>query len=196
MSEGAAWRNVMRLTRFFSTLFVASVTVAACTEERAQPRTPSDALSSNVSLTETTNATVAAPAPFAQPVKSDQTVGVGPNLRQICGIDDHDRAPKFDFNEANLSGNDRDVLGQVAGCLTSGALQGRGVILVGRADPRGSEQYNINLGELRAQAVREYLIERGVDARTIREGSRGALDARGYDRSSWRMDRRVDIELE
>lgn len=126
---------------------------------------------------------------------SDQTVNLSPDIRQLCDIDDSDRAPKFDFDSSQLAGNDRDVLVQVARCFTTGPLHGRSMRLIGRADPRGESEYNMNLGESRATSVRTYLTTLGVDNAKMSETSRGALDATGHDEETWRKDRRVDVDL-
>jgi peptidoglycan-associated lipoprotein len=127
--------------------------------------------------------------------RSDQTVNLSPDIRAQCSIDDSDRAPKFDFDSTQLAGNDRDLLQKVATCVTTGPLKGRSLHLVGRADPRGETEYNMNLGESRAVAVRRYLASMGVDGHRVSDTSRGALDAMGHDEETWRKDRRVDIGL-
>jgi outer membrane protein OmpA-like peptidoglycan-associated protein len=90
---------------------------------------------------------------------------------------------------------DRDVLDQVAGCLSTGPLHGRTVQLVGRADPRGTEEYNLGLGARRAAGVREYLQHLGVSPGQLSQTTRGALDATGTDEAGWHDDRRVDLRL-
>jgi peptidoglycan-associated lipoprotein len=126
---------------------------------------------------------------------SDQSVSLSDDVRKACGIDDSDRAPKFDFDSSQLASNDRDILQKVATCFTTGPLKGRAMRLTGRADPRGEAEYNMNLGESRATSVRRYLGGLGVDNGKVSETSRGALDAQGHDEATWRKDRRVDISL-
>ena len=167
---------------------VALLAVAACADEQPVPKTAAD----TTSVTQITAAPVAPPAP---PPQTDQTLNVGPRLRTACGIDDVSRAPKFDFDKSNLSSNDRDIASKIATCLISGPLKGQAVSLVGRADPRGPETHNMPLGEARADSVKSYLTEMGVDASRISGTSRGALDAVGTNEETWRSDRRVDIEL-
>ena len=104
-------------------------------------------------------------------------------------------APKFDFDSAGLQDGDRSVLDQVVSCLTTGPLAGRSVQLIGRADPRGPEDYNFVLGGKRAGAVGDYLEANGVGAAHVAEASRGKLDSKGTDEAGWQLDRRVDIEL-
>jgi peptidoglycan-associated lipoprotein len=127
--------------------------------------------------------------------RSDQQINLSQDIRGQCNIDDSDRAPKFDFDSTQLAGNDRDILQKVAQCFTTGPLHGRAMKLVGRADPRGESEYNMNLGEARATSVRRYLAALGVADAKMSETSRGALDATGRDEESWRRDRRVDLDL-
>jgi hypothetical protein len=83
----------------------------------------------------------------------------------------------------------------VAKCVTTGALKGRTLHLVGRADPRGTVEYNFVLGESRADSVSSYLEGLGVDSSRITSTSRGKLDATGTDEPTWQLDRRVDVDL-
>lgn len=131
-----------------------------------------------------------APAPHRS---QGDAVNIAPDLRAACGIDDQESAPKFDFDSATLRTDGREQLDKLASCITSGPLRGHEVSLVGHADPRGDEDYNMALGADRARAVAAYLEDRGVTSAALDERSRGELDARGYDEETWAMDRRVDI---
>src|SRR5262245_44033466 len=58
-------------------------------------------------------------------------------IAAACGIPpraNQATMPSFDFDSAALTEVDRQMLGDVAKCLTEGALKGRSVSLVGRAD--------------------------------------------------------------
>lgn len=101
----------------------------------------------------------------------------------------------FDFDSTALQEEDRQLLAQVAKCLTDGALRGKNVSLVGRADARGESEYNMTLGESRAFSVHRYMIDLGVGKERMKATSRGEMDATGTDEEGWRKDRRVDIEL-
>jgi peptidoglycan-associated lipoprotein len=124
-------------------------------------------------------------------------VHVDDDLLQACDVKFGNRAqaPKFDFDEAELLPEDRDVLAQIASCVTTGPLQRQRLVLVGRADPRGEEEYNMALGEHRADSVRDYLARLGVEKGRLFKTSRGELDADGQDERTWREDRRVDVLL-
>jgi peptidoglycan-associated lipoprotein len=117
-------------------------------------------------------------------------------IRRLCGIvGSAEEAPKFDYDSSDLTAQERDLLAQLAKCMTEGALRGKGVQLVGRADPRGEQEYNMQLGERRADAVERYVRSLGVEKGRVQVTSRGELDATGSDEEGWREDRRVDITL-
>jgi peptidoglycan-associated lipoprotein len=143
-----------------------------------------------MAITETT----ASRAPHAY---TGNSISVSGDILAACNIDFNnvDRAPKFDFDQSTLPGQDRAVLDQVAKCVTSGPLKGHALKLIGRADPRGETEYNFVLGGHRAESVASYLADLGVSRTTLVETSRGKLDAQGTDESTWQRDRRVDLVL-
>jgi peptidoglycan-associated lipoprotein len=136
-------------------------------------------------------------APPSTPVVASPNLAVAGDLARQCALrfNSAPQAPKFDFDRFELLVEDRDVLDQVATCLTSGPLHGRTVQLVGRADPRGTEEYNLGLGARRAASVREYLQHFGVSPGQLSQTTRGALDATGTNEAGWHDDRRVDLRL-
>jgi peptidoglycan-associated lipoprotein len=142
--------------------------------------------------------------PVAKPVDkpAETTTPVSPNvavsadLAAACGIkSSSDVPPQFDYNKAELAPEDRSVLEQIATCITTGALKGRGLDLIGHTDPRGTEEYNLGLGARRANAVSEYLKRLGVTPPQLAESTRGEIDATGSDEPTWAKDRRVDLSL-
>jgi peptidoglycan-associated lipoprotein len=159
--------------------------VVACGGETPQPKPPPPV--------PTVSKAVEAPKP--KPAPKDPAVIMSDEIRTICNIEENEKAPKFDFDSNDLSSAEKDVLTQVAKCLTMGPLKGRSVQLVGRADPRGETEYNFTLGHKRATAVKTFMAGLGVDGAKMSETSRGELDATGTDEEGWRRDRRVDIKL-
>lgn len=144
-----------------------------------------------------TTPAVSASAASTKPVEASPNVGVSDDLAKRCSLRfaNVEGAPKFGHNDEDLLPADRDVLQQVAECLVRGPLKGRAVQLVGRADPRGTEEYNLGLGTRRAESVRSYLLRLGVPGDRLSPTTRGELDASGVDESSWQRDRRVDLQL-
>ncbi len=98
----------------------------------------------------------------------------------------------FGFNESGLSPEATTALATDLECLKK--APDRSVSLVGRADPRGTEEYNLALSDKRGQSAKDHLKRLGVDANRLRILPRGALDARGSDEAGWAKDRRVDLE--
>ena len=73
--------------------------------------------------------------------------------------------------------------------------QGARVRLEGHTDERGSREYNIGLGERRAQAVRRALLLQGATDAQISTVSYGAERpaVAGHDEAAWAKNRRVEI---
>ena len=149
----------------------------------------------------------AQPAPSqaqTQAPQQDQNVPVSTNLSADADLvrechlkfdSEQQAAPKFAFDAFELTSQDRQVLQQIADCITHGPAKGKKLHLVGRADPRGTEEYNMGLGDRRAHSVGSYLEHLGVTAGALEASTRGALDATGTDDATWKLDRRVDMEL-
>jgi peptidoglycan-associated lipoprotein len=136
-----------------------------------------------------------APMPETRPVSP--SISVSDEIARACRLHfaDLSTAPKFEFDRSDLLPADHEVLGKIGHCVTTGPLQGRSLILVGRADPRGTPEYNMALGARRAHNVTQFLEQLGVAPLRVRETSRGELDAVGTDEATWQFDRRVDILL-
>lgn len=133
------------------------------------------------------------PAPIVHSSPSATTVALSDEIRSRCGISDQDAY--FTFDSARLTPQDHTPLDSVARCFATGPLKGRYLKLVGRADPRGETDYNMTLGQSRADAVGQYLVARGLSRTATMTTSRGAMDATGTNDASWERDRRVDVML-
>ena len=99
----------------------------------------------------------------------------------------------FDFDSYVLSSKARKTLTQNAEVMK--ALSGLKVRIEGHCDERGSDEYNLALGERRAQAAMNYLSTLGVPASrmsTISYGEEKALDP-GHDEASWAKNRRAEF---
>jgi peptidoglycan-associated lipoprotein len=140
--------------------------------------------------------TQAVPAAAQKGPAGSPHVGVSDDLATRCKLrfSNAEQSPKFGYDDSDLLPADRDVLQQVAECLMRGPLQGRSVQLVGRADPRGTDEYNLGLGSKRAYSVKTYLERLGVPSSRLAT-TKGEIDASGNDDSGWQRDRRVDLQL-
>ena len=99
----------------------------------------------------------------------------------------------FDFDSSEVHPDDQIVVEAHAQYLArTGALE---VVLEGHADERGSREYNVALGERRANTVRDMLRLLGVAARQVRIVSYGEErpSVVGHDEESWSRNRRVEF---
>ena len=124
---------------------------------------------------------------------SSGTVHISTDILKACGLSEADSY--FPFDSATLEKRDISPLNAVTACFTTGPLKDRSMKLVGRADPRGASDYNMTLGQSRADAVEKYVDGKGLQKGKVASTSRGAMDATGTDESGWSRDRRVDIVL-
>ncbi len=138
-----------------------------------------------------------APTPRLPPQPPDSptasAVRISDEIVKKCGIREPDAY--FAFDSAHLRPDDASILQQVVTCFTSGPLQGRTLKLVGHADPRGGSDYNMTLGQSRADSVAGYMVGKGMAKGKTESTSRGAMDATGADEPTWARDRRVDMLL-
>jgi peptidoglycan-associated lipoprotein len=141
-----------------------------------------------------TMATATPPAANRQATEPTRgTIAISEEIRTACGIPEEDAF--FAFDSATVESIDIKRLDAVARCFTTGPLTGRRMRLVGHADPRGPSEYNMTLGQRRADSVEGYIGRRGVQLSRVTTTSRGAMDATGQDEAGWEHDRRVDVQL-
>jgi peptidoglycan-associated lipoprotein len=100
----------------------------------------------------------------------------------------------FEFNDWALSTDARAALDFDSECMKH-RTDLKHITIEGHCDERGTEEYNLALGEKRANAVRKYLMDLGVDAsrmRTLSFGKEKPADP-GHDEDAWRKNRRADF---
>jgi len=68
----------------------------------------------------------------------------------------------YDFNRADLDAKARGTLEKVAGCIKSSSV--KSLVIEGNCDERGTTEYNLHLGERRAESAKKYLGNLGVGA--------------------------------
>ncbi|MFZ3216758.1 MAG: peptidoglycan-associated lipoprotein Pal [Candidatus Acidiferrales bacterium] len=105
------------------------------------------------SATATARVTVGAPPPAAAPTNNQ-------SMSEL--FEQNVKDAYFDFNKADIRGDARDALAKSAEFLRS--YPDVRVTIEGHCDDRGSTEYNIGLGERRAQAAKNYLISLGINA--------------------------------
>ena len=101
----------------------------------------------------------------------------------------------FDYNSSELSSEGRATLDSKIPLL-SGNPELR-IRIAGHTDERGSDEYNIALGQRRAAAAKRYLTQRGIAATRIETVSYGEERpaAEGHDEAAWAQNRRDEFEI-
>jgi peptidoglycan-associated lipoprotein len=99
----------------------------------------------------------------------------------------------FDFDRAEIRADQTDLVAAHARYLAGNPIAR--VRLEGHTDERGTREYNIGLGERRAQAVRRSLLLQGVAEGQVTTVSYGAERpaVAGSDDTAWAQNRRVEI---
>ena len=99
---------------------------------------------------------------------------------------------RFEFNRWTLSGDVKQQLQGVAACLKE---KDAALTIEGHADERGTEEYNLALGERRARAVRDFLRRLGVSSSKLDVISKGELEPINPEsnESAWTENRRADF---
>ena len=160
-----------------------ALTVAACSSDKTPARAPSDAQASASGDATAQN-------------DSDTTIQISDDFRRECQLPNAPQeAPHFDYADSTLHARGQNILDDVAKCLSEGPLKGRVMTIIGRTDSRGSAAYNKQLSANRAEAARNYLVQRGVPTANVLLIAQGERGAQGNDEATWALDRRVDFEL-
>ena len=100
----------------------------------------------------------------------------------------------FDFDQSSIRADGAAVLRKNSISLKENKSWGQ-VTVQGHTDERGGEEYNLALGERRAKAVKQYLVDLGVSASRLRVVSFGEAKSAvpGHDESAWRYNRRSEF---
>ncbi len=109
---------------------------------------------------------------------------------------DVDFAPVyFGFDASQLAPTEMAKIEAVAQHLQ--AQPNRVVIIEGNCDERGSNEYNLSLGELRAIAIRDYLVSLGIDAQRVQTKSYGEEKpaVAGQGEGAWSKNRRGEFAI-
>jgi peptidoglycan-associated lipoprotein len=170
----------------FGMVLLAVVSASACGGEQPPPATPEPPPPA-------TQKAQAASVPVKDDDGSHSEVNIAPDIRKLCGITESEAL--FDFDSSKVRKGDHPVLEKLVQCFTTGPLAGKTMRLVGHADPRGDDEYNVALGGRRSSNIKTYLVGLGLKDAQGETTSRGEMDAVGTDDASWGKDRRVDIVL-
>jgi OOP family OmpA-OmpF porin len=135
--------------------FVAAA-LAACATQEAPPKPAAPAPQASPAP---------APAPTPTPVEAPKPVAKPePKKPAVVNLSSTEL---FEFNKATLTPHARELLDREVVAKIKDLGDVRYVNVNGHADRLGSAQYNQRLSEKRAEAVRDYLVSKGVDAARV-----------------------------
>lgn len=104
-----------------------------------------------------------------------------------------DTSVYFEFAKSDIAAQYNATIGDEVSTL-KGAKRAK-VTLQGNTDERGSAEYNLGLGQRRADAVKKRMVAAGVPAQRIKTVSLGKEKPKAacHDESCWKENRRVDF---
>lgn len=193
-------------TLFVSVAVIAAVTIPACKSKKTPPpkvspaeviQPPPIVMPPPPPVTDTApKVPVDFVQPTAEPTVTSQTLP--------ANLDDANRVAQerrflqdafFGYDESALSNDAQTALSSSATWLKQNPQYS--ILVEGHCDERGTEQYNLALGDRRANIVKQYLQTLGIDAsrmRTVSYGEERPFDA-GHDESSWATNRRAHLVI-
>jgi peptidoglycan-associated lipoprotein len=187
-----------------SLVIVALALVPACRSKKTQepvthPETAASATVPEVPpppVTSTTT-TVAPPSDFVQekPVQEETLPADIEELNRVAQERGYIADAFFGYDESALSAEAQNALQTSATWLKKNAQYN--LLIEGHCDERGTEQYNLALGDRRANIAKEYLMTLGVDSariRTVSYGEERPFDP-GHDEGAWAKNRRAHLVL-
>ena len=163
-----------RLTQFLTTIFTVALLFGAV-----------GCSSTSTSTESTADGDMGPPEDSELMINADSDSGNAGDLRTV----------NFDYNSSTLTEDARMTLEANADFLKENPSLS--IQVEGHCDERGGVQYNLALGERRANAVRDYLIAMGVSSgnlSTISLGKERPL-AFGHDEMSWAQNRRANFVI-
>lgn len=142
-------------------------------------------------MTESTPSQSVAQEPAKEAAKPGVTPGAAPGAELAAEL----QKIYFNFDSADLSEESRSSLSKNAEYLSKNS--GVKVRIEGNCDERGSDDYNMALGERRAKAAKDYLVNLGIASdrlSTISYGEEKPADA-GHDEAAWARNRRAEFVI-
>jgi peptidoglycan-associated lipoprotein len=193
------------LKAFVVTLALLALVIAPACHKKTPPKVaPSVATTAPppevpLTVTTATSQPVATETDFVSPKTDTVAVETLPNdieeLNRVAQSRGYIRDAFFEYNDSTLSADAQSALTSSASWLKTNAQYN--LLIEGHCDERGTEQYNLALGDRRANQAKEYLVTLGVDAgriRTVSYGEERPFDP-GHDDAAWAKNRRDHLVL-
>jgi len=151
-----------------SSLLVAAVVLSGCAKRPATTQAAAPAPTGSASTTAATPP--AAPAPVQSDTPTAATTTPAPSSTARPAVQDFAAVPElvdvfFDFDKYDIRPGDAKTLDANANWLKSNSSHL--MLIEGHCDERGTNEYNLALGERRAKSTMNYLVSQGVQANRI-----------------------------
>ncbi len=185
-------------------VLIAAAVMHACRAKKAPPApkvAPTETMSTAPPVAVTTTETrVVNPPDFVQPTPQP-TITTEPlpsdieTLNRVAEQRGYLQDAFYAFDEATLSADAQTALTTSASWLKKNLQYN--LLIEGHCDERGTEQYNLALGDRRANSAKEYMAALGVDAsriRTVSYGEERPFDP-GHDEAAWAKNRRAHLVI-
>ena len=170
--------------RNLTVLLIAGALLAGCAGQgtQTQPTEPSQ------EPVETPDTTPPPTTPPPQPETNENGIPFVPGTTELIP-----RTYYFDYDRSVVSRDDLESLQMHANFLRDNP--DRSIVVEGHADERGTREYNLALGERRAEAIRTFLVSAGVSPRQVETVSYGEErpEDPGHDESAWSRNRRAVV---
>jgi peptidoglycan-associated lipoprotein len=161
--------------------------------ETTQPQPP------DVAVQTDTATTVAPPDDFVKTdTVAEEVIPTGvEELNRWVHDKGYIRDAFFTYDESTLDADAQAALSASANWLKSAQGANYRLLIQGHCDERGTEQYNLALGDRRANVAKDYLATLGVDASRVQTVSYGEERPfeEGHDESAWSQNRRAHLVL-
>lgn len=189
---------------------VLAVLLAACIqgEKQSQNLEPTQTISTQNQTTPQstpTTSTQSQTTPQPTPTTSLETKNINgsepkENLTLIAAREESDLRANleevyFKFDSYTLTPRAKEKLLQMAQSMKNN--RNLSIQIEGHTDERGTEEYNFNLGKMRAQAVKEFLVAEGVNSQMLSTISYGEENPaiKSSTSKAWKQNRRVELKI-
>lgn len=168
-----------------TTLVAASLLLTACTKKPIRTAVPTDTMGSGSNTVDPTALAVPLDGGGMLETRDSGTPGTESVVEPIY----------FALDRYAVASAERPKLQNAIKWLSDNP--GKSLVLVGHCDWRGTAEYNLGLGDRRANAVKKYLESLGADSKRLETLSKGSTDSKqSGTEADWSKDRRVDfVEL-
>jgi peptidoglycan-associated lipoprotein len=176
------------ISSVLSLVFIsAAVLLAGCATKSKRPTPDQTVIGPNGLNPENVNTTDANAAGLAQRLPE----GVIDDGKLIHGLL---QSVYFDFDQSAIKSGERSKLVDAVKYLKDNPT--KKLLLQGHCDWRGTDEYNLSLGDRRAQGVKNYLVKAGIEADRLETLSKGSLEAsKNGTADQMDHDRRVDLDV-